>query len=184
MSANGPLEDRDVAKLAPLFAIAVERAVADCHQAGLDAIVWEAYRSNELQLLYYLRGRPPTVEYPAPVTYARSNRYSWHGYYLAVDVISRKERWFNPDPLVLRSLPNTEAREFYITQRREQRQRWFREVADIFKTHGCNWGGDWRPRVDQPHFQWGRLKPSPSDQARVLLAGGGLEAVWRAVGAV
>ena len=45
-----------------------------------------------------------------------------------------------------------------------------------------DWGGDWK-KPDTPHFQWGACKPSPSDQARALLASGGMVAVWKAVGA-
>lgn len=91
------------------------------------------------------------------MTNAKSNLYSWHGYGLAVDVISEKHFW-NPPP------------------------GWWDKVAVIFKKHGCKWGGDWKAR-DLPHFQWGRCKPSPSDRARQLLMEGGLERVWKEVGA-
>ncbi len=149
--------DRDVGKLAPRFREAVEAALADCAAQGLDAFVYEAVRSEELQAHYYERGRtiiPPT----RPVTNARSALYGWHYYGLAVDVISRTKLWGAGDG-------------------------WFREVADIFKAHGCKWGGDWKQR-DLPHFQWGACKPSPSDRARELLAEGGRQAVWQAVGAM
>jgi hypothetical protein len=157
VSAGAPVVDRDLGKLAPGFRAAVEAAIAAARAAGIDAKVQEAYRSNELQELYYRRGRPPTPEYPAPVTNARSNLYSWHGFSLAVDVISDVHGWDRPDA-------------------------WWADLAAIFAVNGCRWGGEWR-RPDPPHFQWGRCKPSPSDQARALLAQGGVEAVWRAVGA-
>jgi hypothetical protein len=35
-----------------------------------------------------------------------------------------------------------------------------------------------------PHFQWGRCKPSPSDEARRLIDTEGEVSVWRAVGAM
>lgn len=142
--------------LAPRFRVAVEAALAECERAGLEAIVYETYRSDELQQLYYARGR--TVKPPDyTVTNASSNLYSWHGYGLAVDVIHRKLRW-----KVARS--------------------WYVDVAEIFKRHGCKWGGDWKT-VDLPHFQWGKCKATPSDRARELIRVGGLEAVWRAAGA-
>lgn len=148
--------DSDLGKLAPRFRQAVEAALAECNANGLDAYVYEAYRSQALQTLYYARGR--TVKPPQrPVTNAPSNLYSWHGYGLAVDVISRARHWQQPES-------------------------WFGDVAAIFKKHGCAWGGDWRVR-DLPHFQWGRCKPSPSDRAREILATQGLQAVWQAVGA-
>ena len=65
----------DLSLLAPKFAQAVIAAIAECQKAGLDAKVYEGYRSQELQALYYARGRtviPPT----RPVTNAPTNLYS------------------------------------------------------------------------------------------------------------
>jgi peptidoglycan L-alanyl-D-glutamate endopeptidase CwlK len=155
-SSGGAKVSRDLTQLAPKFREAVDKAIADCQARGLDAFVYEAYRSRELQELYYKRGRtviPPTK----PVTNAKSNLFSWHGYGLAVDVISRHDGWDKPES-------------------------WFRSVAESFKKFGCNWGGDWKMK-DLPHFQWGPCKPSPSDKARELIAQGGVPAVWKAVGA-
>jgi hypothetical protein len=153
--------DRDLARLAPRFAQAVRDAIAECNagsDGGLRATVYEGFRSAQLQALYYQRGR--TVKPPnAPVTYAQSNLQSWHGFGLAVDVVHRESFW-NP----------------------VQGPAWFRQVADIFRRHGCNWGGDWT-RPDLPHFQWGRCAPSPSDGVRALLQTNGLDAVWDALGA-
>jgi D-alanyl-D-alanine carboxypeptidase len=144
---------------APKFRDAVIAALAECKTAGLDAKVYEAYRSQELQALYYARGRtmiPP----PKPVTNAPTNLQSWHGFGLAVDVIDRTLFW---KPI------GGEA--------------WFAKVAVIFKRYDCSWGGDWKNYPDTPHFQWHLCKPSPSDEARALNAREGLPAVWAAVGA-
>ena len=147
----------DLTQLAPLFRAAVQSALQQCNAQGLNAIVYEAYRSQELQSLYYARGR--TIKPPvATVTNAPSNLLSWHGYGLAVDVISHSNGWDMP-------------------------LSWFQNVAKIFKAHGCSWGGDWRFQ-DLPHFQWGRCKASPSDVARSLMRTGGAIAVWQAVGAM
>lgn len=184
MSALGSVVDRDLHKLAPKFQLMVAQCLEMCHNAGLDAVVWEAYRSTELQALYYRRGRPPTTEYPRPVTSAKTNEYSWHGYGLAVDVISQKEKWFNPDQAIVRAMQDP-ARQMYLEKRRMEGEAWFARVAAIFKRCGCDWGGDWqKPHQDPPHFQFGRLKATPSDRARELLRQGGMEAVWRVVGAV
>lgn len=142
--------------LAPKFRAAVEQAIASARAAGLPAIVYEAYRSPELQELYYSRGRtviPPT----STVTNARSNLFSWHGYGLAVDVIHETKEW-------------------------DVSEEWFAAVAEHFRANGCRWGGEWRMK-DLPHFQWGLCKPSPSDRARELMQQGGMEAVWNAVDA-
>jgi len=153
--------DRNLGRLAPLFADAVRAAIDECNDAKqrLDVMVYEGYRSPQLQALYYQRGRtiiPPTK----PVTYAPSNLHSWHGFGLAIDVVHRKLFWNPPGGIA-----------------------WFSKVAQVFKKHGCNWGGDWT-KADPPHFQWGRCEPSPSDGARQRLQAGGMETVWRAVGAL
>jgi len=151
-----PVVSRDLGLLAPVFRAAVEQAIAGCQARGIDAYVYEAYRSAELQALYYARGRtvvPPTK----PVTYAATNLQSWHGYGLAVDVISRGHGWDEPES-------------------------WFADVAETFREFGCRWGGEWTQK-DLPHFQWGGCKPSPSAAAREFLMAGGLPAVWTEVGA-
>lgn len=157
MSAGpAPLVDRDLSKLAPKFRRSVLAAIASCNVKGLDAYIFEGWRSPELQALYYARGRtiiPPTK----PVTNARSNLQSWHGLGLAVDTISRSKGW-------------------------DAGYEWFAEVAAEFELEGCRWGGTWK-QVDLPHFQWGPCKPSPSDRARELYRTGGFQAVWEAVGA-
>jgi peptidoglycan L-alanyl-D-glutamate endopeptidase CwlK len=146
----------ELEELAPLFRAAVERSLAECRRQGLDAFVYEAYRTQELQAEYFSRGRTriPPVK---PVTNAPDNLSSWHGYGLAVDVISRSKHWGAGD-------------------------RWFRDVAAIFKVNECKWGGDWRS-VDLPHFQWHLCKASPSAEARQLITTAGVVAVWEAVGA-
>ncbi len=83
-----PKVSNDLSLLAPKFAAAVMQALNECRAAGLDAIVYEAMRSQELQALYYARGR--TIIPPhKTVTNAPSNLFSWHGYGLAVDVVHR-----------------------------------------------------------------------------------------------
>ena len=156
-SGNLAVVSRDVTVLAPRFREAVAAAIDDCQRRGLDAYVYEAYRSDALQALYYTRGRtvvPPTQR----VTNAQSNLFSWHGYGLAVDVISRLHGWDRPSS-------------------------WFAAVAESFKQQNCKWGGDWILK-DLPHFQWGPCRPSPSDRAREIIKADGMEAVWRVVGAI
>ena len=151
--------NRDFTSLAPKFAAAVTAAIAACQQEGLDAWVYEGYRSAELQALYYARGRtiiPPT----ATVTNAPTNLLSWHGYGLAVDVISKSLFW-----------------------KPREGEHWFARVAEIFKQHDCRWGGDWT-HPDTPHFQWAACKPSPSPIAQQLIRSKGVEAVWTVVGAL
>ncbi len=163
MSARGSLSDarvsNDLSLLAPKFEDAVRTALRACRDAGFPAKVYEAQRSQELQALYYARGR--TIIPPRhTVTNAPTNLQSWHGYGLAVDVVHETKYW---EP--------------------EGGEAWFRKIADIFKAHDCSWGGDWR-HPDTPHFQWHLCKPSPSPEARRLLLQQGREAVWKVVGAL
>ena len=105
-------------------------------------------------------GRPPHESdqpFNTPVTFASTHLESWHGYGLAVDVISRSRNWNQPES-------------------------WFASVAKIFARHGCRWGGDWK-RKDLPHFQWGACKPSPSPEARAMAEAGALQAIWTQLGA-
>src|SRR5688500_11319029 len=108
---HGKLPTNELAFLAPGFRRAVTAALAECNDATntLDAIVFETYRSNDLQAIYFQRGRsviPPAT----PVTNAQNNLFSWHGYGLAVDVIHRTKHWSAGD-------------------------QWFERVATIFKKH-------------------------------------------------
>jgi len=153
--------NRDLDRLAPAFAAAVRRAIAECNDAtnALDAMVYEGFRSQALQAMYFQRGR--TVKPPfRPVTNAPTNLHSWHGFGLAVDVVHRTKFW---------SPPGGEA--------------WFHRIAAIFRKHGCTWGGDWK-MADLPHFQWNRCPPGPSDAARQLIESQGMQAVWSHFGAV
>ena len=87
--------NRDLARLAPAFRKAVEAAIAECQGQGIDAFVYEGYRSQALAAMYYQRGR--TVKPPSrPVTNAPTNLHSWHGFGLAVDVVHRKSFWSPP----------------------------------------------------------------------------------------
>lgn len=86
--------NRDLDRLAPSSAKAVRAALDECNNAvnGLDAMVYEGYRSQTLQAMYYQRAR--TIIPPKDtVTNAPSNLHSWHGYGLAVDVVHRTKYW-------------------------------------------------------------------------------------------
>jgi peptidoglycan L-alanyl-D-glutamate endopeptidase CwlK len=151
-------ESNDLDLLAPNFAAAVRAALVAAKANGLDAMVFEAFRTDERQRFLYKKGRtiiPPTK----PVTNAPTADFSWHGYGLAIDVVHRTRYW---EP--------------------EAGFDWFKKVAAIFKAHNCKWGGDWTS-VDPPHFQWHLCKPSPSDAARQLKRSKGHQAVWEIVGA-
>lgn len=144
----------DLSELAPRFRASVEAAIEECLERGYDVVVFEARRTEERQAYLYAQGR---TRPGAIVTNAADALHGWHFFGLAVDVISKSKGWSVPEE-------------------------WWSDVGTIFERHGCDWAGRWK-HPDTPHMQWGALKPSPSDRARSLYASGGLEAVWREVGA-
>ena len=160
MSAGGsaPGVERSLDHLAPAFARALTDTIDACHIAGLDAMVYETLRSDDIAKLYFKRGRPPTPEYPHTVTNAPDASWTWHGYGLAADIISKSKEW-------------------------DAGEVWFHRMGQIAMQHGLDWGGSWA-HADLPHVQWGTLKPSPSIVARTLYKQGQIEEVWRIVGAV
>ncbi|HEY1750873.1 MAG TPA: M15 family metallopeptidase [Caulobacteraceae bacterium] len=157
----------DLSLLAPLFRAAVLEAIAACNDpnrpgGALGAKVFEGFRTPARQAWLYAQGRTRPGDI---VTNAPTNLTSWHGYGLAVDVVAINGYWtpFGKDA--------------------KANEKWFADVAAVFKATRCNWGGDWK-RPDTPHMQWARCAASPSDKARALLKSGGLPAVWKAVGAL
>lgn len=167
--------------LAPLFRESVLTAIEVCHAQGLDARLWETCRSAKLQELYWHRGRPPTPAFPGPVTWQRDARKSWHFYGLAVDVVSISQGWFVVTPAMLNGMSGAQAVTFRAAVARH-RDDWYHAVADIFLAHGCAWGGHWT-KPDTPHFQWGRCRPTPSQLSLDAVTIGGVQAVWKLVGA-
>lgn len=143
--------------LAPKFRQAVEAILADVDRER----VFETLRSDERQRFLYGFGR----EYDdagaprGPVTKARTAMGGWHFYGLAVDIVEDDATpWIAPNAF-------------------------WQSLGLAAERHGCKWGGRWK-RVDLPHVQWGRCRKSPSQRSVELYRTGGLEAVWRAVGAL
>lgn len=157
-SAAAPPPERRFAGLAPNFAIQVDRLLRDLQDRGTQVWMFEGRRTPERQAWLYASGR---TRPGAIVTNARSHLYSWHGYGLAVDFAFKTApgAWYWPsDPA-----------------------RWL-EVTHWAATYGLATGADWKIR-DYPHLQPENLRVSPSATARQLYAVGGVEAVWKEVGA-
>lgn len=153
--------NRDLSLLAPAFRAAVNAAVAECSGRGFPVKVNEGFRSQGRQNWLYQQGRTR----PGPkVTNAPTSLTSWHGYGLAVDVIHATKAYKPAGSNVAGN------------------NKWFADVAAIFKAHGCKWGGDWT-KPDRPHMQWGRCTASPTQGARDLMRASGAQAVWASLGA-
>lgn len=155
-----PAPSRDLALCAPLFSASVLAAIGECNTQGWDATVFEALRTDEMQQWDFEHG----------ASNAQHVWHSWHGYGLAVDVVSRQHGW----DLWGRSKPTA----FQLN------------VVRIFKAHGLKWGGDWGAigsgQIDWDHFQWGKCKKSPSIISVQLFQSGadGYKKVWPIVEAL
>lgn len=143
--------------LAPIFRERVEAALEECNARGFDAIHFETCRSDELAKLYFTYGASKSPD----------ALHTWHHYGLAVDVISKSREWD--------VYPNQDGTGGDLN--------WYRTVVEIFEAHGMDWGGHWISFRDFPHFQFGGIRATPRDAIDILQEQG-LEAVWRAVGAI
>lgn len=148
-----PPPDRDMLKLAPVFAAKVFDLLHRMDRLGHDAIVFEGFRSDERQAWLYGCGRQYD-DGRGIVTNAADGRHSWHRYGLAVDVISRSLAW------------NAHAG-FWLDLRNCAR--------DLGLTSGYDW-----THPDRPHVQWhcDGMYVTPSDHAWALLQSAGVAAVW------
>jgi hypothetical protein len=146
----------DTSRLAPGVQRRVDAAIAECHASGFDAVVYESERTNQVQGIYYARGRTQIPPHDT-CTNVRTAMRGYHVFRVAVDVISASAEW---------SVSAT----------------WRAGVTVIFAKHGMAWGGDWPGNFkDLPHYQPASLPYlSPSDDARARFAAdGGPEGCWK-----
>lgn len=149
-----PPEDRDMMKLAPVFAAKVFDLLHRVGDEGFDPFVFEGFRSDDRQAWLFGCGRDYD-DGRGIVTDASDGRHSWHRYGLAVDIISKSNRWDAPA-------------NFWLSLRDHALQ--------LGLTPGATW-----TRPDRPHVQWhcDGMFVTPSDHAWALLQSDGAEAVWK-----
>jgi peptidoglycan LD-endopeptidase CwlK len=151
--------DNSLEGLAPIFHARVNELLARMKARGHDPIVSESFRTNERQTYLWGFGR----EYDdgrGIVTHSRDADETWHHFGLAVDIISQSHGWDAPP-------------------------RFWHDLGALSVALGLSWGGNWKSIQDRPHVQFGSpMRQSPSPRAARLLAQGGLEAVWKEVGAI
>lgn len=161
--------DRDLSKIAPKFKEKIEQLLEKMRALGHDAIVFEAWRSDERATFLYGFGR----EYDdgrGVVTKAPNARKTYHRFGLAVDIISASKEWNAPE-------------QFWEDLRREATALGLRS-GDDWDRDGIAVEDDPDEHVaDRPHVQWfvpGMFK-TPSDHAWQMLQEEGVAAVWRSV---
>lgn len=156
----------DLNGLAPGYRARLERGLVVMERRGLDPMVYETGRTSARQRYLYGFGRDYD-DGRGIVTHSQDADETWHGFWLASDVISRSLGWNAPP-------------HFWIS------------LESVMEQQGLTSGRDWDRNdatretfVDSPHVQMGPpMRRSPSPRAIRVLADGGLEAVWREVGAL
>ena len=154
-----PAAIRTLDSLAPKFRIRVAAMLADMTTRGFDPVISESLRTDERQAWLYGMGRDYD-DGRGVVTMAPTGNHGWHKFGLAVDVISKRDQWDAP------------------------KRFWDALGAAAFR-HQLAWGGLWTKFADRPHVQFGApMRQAPSARAAELFAEGGVEAVWKEVGAI
>ena len=120
---------RSLEGLAPKFRTQVAALMNHLADNGFDPVIVESLRSDERQRYLYRFGRDYD-DGRGIVTNSPIGQTSWHFYGLAVDVISRVERWDAPDAF-------------------------WSALGVSANVHGLAWGGDWPTLADKPHVQFG-----------------------------
>lgn len=160
---------KDLELLAPKFKRKVLQLLIAMTERGFDPVVAETMRDEARQRFLYGFGR----EYDdgrGVVTKAATADTTWHGFGLAVDIISRSKAWGAPEA-------------FWSAL--------MEECNRLGLCHGNDWDGDGVPVEkdpdesfgDRPHVQWKPMKRYPSPLAAKVRDEQGLEALWRLVGA-
>jgi peptidoglycan L-alanyl-D-glutamate endopeptidase CwlK len=144
---------RNLQLVAPKFGLAIAQGLQDAWWAGFDPIVYESLRTDERQAWLYAQGR---TRPGAIVTNAPTADHSYHRWGLAVDIISRKAEWDDPN--------------------------FFDKIQGFFAKYNVDWAGDWHD-ADLPHFQWGNCPPKVPDFLIELGHAHGMQAVWQNRGA-
>lgn len=146
-----------LASLHPIVTLRGRCMVDLCAHAGLAILVTQGLRTWAEQDVLYSKGR---TKAPIGKQYVVTNAkggHSWHNFGLAFDIVVLdaigKADWDASHP-------------------------GWGEAAELGKSVGLEWGGDWKGFKDRPHFQYtGGLTLA---RCRSLY-GEGLEAVWKEV---
>ncbi len=118
--------DKTIAKLHPMMRQSAISAINELdHKYKIKVRAYSGLRSFDEQQTLYDKGR---ITAGKIVTNAKPGS-SFHNYGLAFDVVEIKNK------KALWSGPNWE------------------KIAEVFKRHGFEWGGDWTSFKDKPHFQ-------------------------------
>jgi hypothetical protein len=142
----------------PTLAARVRTMLDLCAAQGVPVLVTQGLRTWEEQDALYAKGRTKApIGKKYIVTNAKGGQ-SYHNFGLAIDIVILdsigKADWDTGHP-------------------------GWRTAADVGKSLGLEWGGDWTGFKDLPHFQYTRGLPLA--ECRRLYTSSGLSAIWQRV---
>lgn len=150
--------DTSLDGLAPKFRAKLALVLNRLGMQGHPPRIAETLRSKERVTFLHGFGRAYD-DGRGVVTNASDALKTWHFYGLAADIVHATKGWDAPE-------------DFWVALR------------DAAVAEGLTAGYDWKFQ-DKPHVQFGKpMRDGPSGEAVALLNSGGVEAVWKAVGAV
>ena len=154
-SRTALLNAQRLGMLHPIVGVRGHSMLELCAHAGLSLLVTQALRTWEEQDKLYAQGRTA----PGPIVTNAKGGQSYHNFGLAFDVVVLdsigKADWDTGHP-------------------------GWAQAAQLGKSAGLEWGGDWTKFKDLPHFQYtGGLKVA--DCQALYANGGGVASVWAKV---
>lgn len=125
------INSRSLDELHPVVKPKVEEFIRKCDESGIDLLVTSTYRDAESQQALYDQGRTKPGK---KVTNAKPGQ-SWHNWRCAVDIVPLR----NGKPVW-----NTSGADWELWE----------AVANIGKSCGLEWAGDWKSFKEYAHFQY------------------------------
>ena len=126
---------RDITQLHPKLQTIIPQIIQRCSALGLPVLVTDGFRTKAEQDKIYAQGRTAPGSIVTQVQWPNSA----HNWGVAFDFCR-----------------NVRGREY------DDGDNFFRRVAEVAKTYGLEWGGDWTRFVDKPHLQLKEFMPGNS----------------------
>lgn len=126
---------RDITLLHPKLQQIIPQIILRCAAQGLSVLVTDGFRTKAEQDALYAKGRTAPGSIVTQVQWP-SSAHCWG---VAFDFCR-----------------NVRGREY------DDSDHFFQRVAEVAKTFGLEWGGDWRNFVDKPHLQLAEFMPGNS----------------------
>jgi peptidoglycan L-alanyl-D-glutamate endopeptidase CwlK len=157
--------------LHPLVSNRVIKVLNKAVQQNLYVILYQGIRTFQQQDDLYKQGRGPNgeiVDKDKVVTYAKAGT-SWHNYAVSVDIVMNIGR----RPTITLTWDD------FIDANKDGVNDW-KQLGQIGKSYGFEWGGDFKSLIDVPHFQYHNGIATTAD-ALDLYNKGGLPEVWKRI---